>query len=564
MKIKKSKKDEIVLSISLTHDSGAAIFIRGKLIAAIAEERINRIKFTRKFPEESIKKVCELSGIGTNEISKVIVASTISPNWISLMIPDIHEVEGSNVFSPLLPCVLLEQVIARKTGLINIEGNLIKAEINKRLKGIFINATIEMNDHHYSHCYSAYSNAPFDNSLIVSIDAFGDGISSYAAIGNNGHIKIIQEMSGFQSPGIIYAQITQLLGFRPGRHEGKITGLAAYGDYWKCEGLFRELLDIKNNEFKIKFTTNKKHRIFREIMKYDKEDIAAGLQHVFEDIIVRYIRNLIQITGRHNVALAGGVFANVKLNQKIHEIGDLESIFIYPNMSDGGLSVGAGCAYFKKSPQKIESIYLGDNFDDEEIEMALKENKFKYAFEKEIEKSIAVLLAEGKVVARYNGRMEYGPRALGNRSILYKTTDVTVNDWLNKKLKRTEFMPFAPSTLSEYASEYYMGMKGAEIAAKYMTITFNCTERSSVDQPACVHVDNTARPQIVDKEDNPIYYKIISEYFKLTGIPSILNTSFNVHEEPIVHTPRDAIKSFLECGLDVLAIGNYIVKKDNM
>ena len=174
--------------------------------------------------------------------------------------------------------------------------------------------------------------------------------------------------------------------------------------------------------------------------------------------------------------------------------------------------------------------------------------------------TIAQLIAQGKVVARFDGRMEYGPRALGNRSILYQTTDVSVNDWLNKKLKRTEFMPFAPATLAEQANDYYHDIEGADYTAQFMTITFDCTDRMKRMCPGVVHIDGTARPQLVTSEGNPSFYAIISEYYKLTGIPSVINTSFNNHGEPIVCSPQDAIDSFKKGGLDYLAIGSFLVK----
>ena len=188
----------------------------------------------------------------------------------------------------------------------------------------------------------------------------------------------------------------------------------------------------------------------------------------------------------------------------------------------------------------------------------------KYTYFKNIESEIAKLLARGFVVARFNGRMEFGPRALGNRSILYQATDKTVNDWLNKKLRRTEFMPFAPATLAEYANKCYKNIKGAEYTAKFMTITFNCTNWMKKKCPGVVHIDGTARPQLLSREDNPSFYKIIDEYRKITGIPSIINTSFNIHEEPIVCSPKDAVRAFKIGHLDYLVIGNYLVKNENI
>jgi len=207
----------------------------------------------------------------------------------------------------------------------------------------------------------------------------------------------------------------------------------------------------------------------------------------------------------------------------------------------------------------LEDVYLGPDFTDHEIEKALEGAEMPAQYVGDVERNIAELLARGRVVARFEGRMEYGPRALGNRSILYQATDPTVNDWLNKRLRRTEFMPFAPVTLEEFADQCYLGLNGARQAARFMTITANCTDWMKQHCPAVVHVDGTARPQLLARKTNPRYYRILDEYRKLTGLPTLINTSFNLHEEPIVCSPSDALRSFSEGELDYLALGNYLV-----
>lgn len=238
-------------------------------------------------------------------------------------------------------------------------------------------------------------------------------------------------------------------------------------------------------------------------------------------------------------------------------------------MGDGGQAVGSAYALWaellldkgqKPKPVFHDSVYLGPGFSNDEIESALKAGKLKHRYVKNIEQEVAELVKKKKVVGRFNGRMEYGPRALGNRSILADPTDKTINDWLNKKLKRTEFMPFAPSMLREHAEEYFNSFATGEIAAKFMTVTFDCTKTCAKNAAAVTHIDNTARPQTVTKEQNPSYYKILKIYKELTGLPIFVNTSFNEHEQPIVCTPKDAIDSFRQGNIDVLAIGNYLVQ----
>ncbi|MCG7850593.1 MAG: hypothetical protein MIO93_15655, partial [ANME-2 cluster archaeon] len=355
------------------------------------------------------------------------------------------------------------------------------------------------------------------------------------------------------------------------KHEGKITGLAAHGKPIYLD-IFRKFIYCDNNgrlrnAGKV-FMWTALPKIRNALPKdYKREDVAASIQTLLEEEITKYCEYWIKKSGLKDVVLVGGVFANVKLNQEIHQLDCVDSIFIHPEMSDWGLNVGSAYALYNKYDNSendyskfiINDVYYGQGFIEQEIEAELKKSGLKYYYTKEIEKDIARLLAKEKVVARFNGRMEYGPRALGNRSILYQTTDVSVNDWLNKKLHRTEFMPFAPVTMEKIQNKCYKNMDGAEHAAKFMTITFDCTDYMKEKCPAVVHVDGTARPQIIKKDINPSYNRFLEEYYKITGLPALINTSFNMHEEPTVCTLSDAIRSFQNGNLNYLAIGNFIV-----
>ena len=271
----------------------------------------------------------------------------------------------------------------------------------------------------------------------------------------------------------------------------------------------------------------------------------------------------ITIKKKINLVLAGGVFANVKLNQKIAEFKDVKKIYVFPNMGDGGLCVGgAQLAYFEKTgkiPKKLQSMYLSNSFSERIIKKEIKKFKLNFVKPKNIEKEIAVLLAKKKVVAHFSRGMEFGPRALGNRSILCSAEDASINDTLNKRLHRTEFMPFAPILRKEDASKYLKISN--KVDYKFMTFTLNCKKLMLKHAPAAVHVDKTARPQIISKIDNPRLYKILSEYKKLTGVPILINTSFNMHEEPIVYSPSDAIRAFLLGNLDNLVLDQFLIFK---
>jgi carbamoyltransferase len=298
-----------------------------------------------------------------------------------------------------------------------------------------------------------------------------------------------------------------------------------------------------------------------------REDLAASIQRHSEDICTRYIAYWMARTGLRQIALAGGVVANVKINQRIHELPGLERIFIYPAMSDEGLGAGAALVEaaermggWRAGRRCFEHVYLGPEYGEGQMEAALRGAGITYTRSPDVEAEIARLLAAGYVVARMTGRMEYGPRALGNRSILYRPDDPSVNDWLNHRLARTEFMPFAPSTLAEHADYCFERVQGARNTARFMTITFDCTREMREQAPGVVHVDGTARPQLVAAADNPSYHRLIAEFMRLTGLPTVVNTSFNIHEEPIVCSPEDAVRAFLKGHLDLLALGPFLAK----
>ena len=269
-------------------------------------------------------------------------------------------------------------------------------------------------------------------------------------------------------------------------------------------------------------------------------------------------------TGLRDVVLAGGVGANVKLNQRIAELGGAGRVFVHPAMGDGGTGVGATLAVLlargEAASREWETCFLGRDYAEDELAAALRQAGLDAARPADWPAEVAALLAGGKVVARFGGAMEYGPRALGNRSVLCAATDPAVNDRLNERLGRTEFMPFAPATLAEHAAERYRLVDRLELTARFMTVTVPCTDLFRRESPAAVHVDGTARPQLVRREDNPGLHAILEAYRLRTGIPTLINTPFNMHEEPIVCTPEDAIRAFREGRLDALSMGPFLVR----
>jgi len=438
------------------------------------------------------------------------------------------------------------------------------------LHGLGITAPVQYFDHHLCHNAGAYFASGFDACYAVSIDAFGDCFSSRIYQCANGHMSLVRTLPAFHSPAHHYAHVTALLGFIPTRHEGKVTGLAAFGDPTQTGRIIGQRLRYSESS-RAPVVDGYYQRPELEYLRgalagFSKEDIAAGVQHVLEEVATRYIKDNVGDPRSTSIVLSGGVAANVRLNQKVRELG-FRNLYVFPHMGDGGLAAGACYAANANAAgaarnQPLTDVYLGSGYTDDEIERALRASGFTWHRSDALEREVAAYVADGKIVARFNGRMEYGPRALCNRSILYRCDDPEVNTWLNQRLKRTEFMPFAPVMLREDAPRFLKNYDpAASIAASYMTITYDVTDECQQRAPAIVHVDGTARPQIVDRDVNPSMFGILTEYKKLRGFSIMVNTSFNMHEEPIIRTPEEAVESVKQAELDVLAIGDYIATR---
>jgi carbamoyltransferase len=298
---------------------------------------------------------------------------------------------------------------------------------------------------------------------------------------------------------------------------------------------------------------------------HSREDIAAGAQLVLEEIVVEYISYYLQKSGEKNVCLAGGIFANVLLNMAIKDIKGIENLFVFPHMGDGGISSGGAayaCMHMGGMIKPLKDAYLGPQFSQDACRAAIDTAGLTPQVPTILEDEVARLLNEGLVIGLFQGRMEYGPRALGNRSIMVRATDPGVNESLNKRLARSEFMPFAPVTMIEYAGKCYEEWSdgGSGATTRYMTCCYSCTDFMIETSPAVVHIDGTARPQVISSDDNPIYWGILAAYHKITGIPTLVNTSFNEHEAPIVCRPEEAVDVLIKGGIDILVMPPYLVK----
>ncbi len=438
-------------------------------------------------------------------------------------------------------------------------------------------------DHHLCHAASAYYQSGLQKAIVLTLDGIGDTYSSRVYLGTNG--KLFPKKSYYfeELPtGLNYELVTGMLGMNPTRHAGKVTGLAAHGQFNSklAKKLNRFFDKVWNPHDKLDVGVflwsgeagYKRLQNFRRkaLGAFSREDIAWYIQNRTEVEIIRLVEDLqIRYPAYESIALAGGVFANVRLNQKIKELG-FNNLFVQPAMSDAGLCMGAALLSHveekgKLIPYPLENVFLGPEFSDQEIRTLLEKEAVTYDYisdEEDLCREVGRLISEEKIVAHFNGRMEFGPRALGNRSILYMPKDPTVNTWLNNRLNRTEFMPFAPACLYEDGDRYFLGLDGIRHTAEFMTITCDCTETAKEEIPAAIHIDGTARPQLVHKDHNPRFWRILQEYKKLTGFSACINTSFNMHEEPIVATPEDALRAWRESKLDILVLNRFVIQAE--
>ncbi|MEK6904607.1 MAG: carbamoyltransferase N-terminal domain-containing protein, partial [Nanoarchaeota archaeon] len=481
---------------SLIHDTGASLVEDGKITHAVNEERISRKKMHVGFPFQSLDYILKkaknnidyaaCSDISPSDLFRRIKAAIFDPSLVH-----------SNPYYTAKSMAMMTRWVYKTMRLYKHHQDV----ANRKLKELGVK-TVRL-EHHPNHAASAYFTSGMKKALVVTCDNHGDGLCGTVHIGENNQLKLIDALKWPHSPGFFYAIITKVLGFKVGRHEGKITGLAAYGDrnspvYNKIS----KLMWYENGTIKTRSMMGLRGYVKSLARKYSREDLSAVFQRILEETVSSYVKYWMDQTGIKNIALAGGVFANVKLNQKILEQGAKE-VFIHPHMGDGGTGAGAALhlamLHGNAKPYYLEDAYLGPSYSDEEIKGEIKKHNLNFEYLDDIESQIAELISKGKVVAYFDGSMEYGPRALGSRSILYHTTDPSVNDWLNKRLKRTEFMPFAPLTLERFAKKCYKHFDGGEHAAKFMTITFDCTDFMKRNSPATVHVDHTARPQTINK-----------------------------------------------------------------
>jgi carbamoyltransferase len=604
-----------VLGISpLDKDSTASFVEDGKVVFACGEERLSRIKLQDGFPERAIRMGLERTGWAPESIDQVAYAffdtegeSRLIEHSIkldaeryrandtqasldrlkamsesgyvcdrSIKIPGIELEEDEFVAKkPWVKAAVYRAILAssradwlahRKgmrewTDAAVAEHSRRNIELDAGLRAFGWQDKLKRYSHHNTHAANAFYASGMSEALIVTLDGYGSGNAGGIYQGGPDGIRNLIRFTFPNSLGQFYEHVTSALGFKPSRHEGKIVGLAAYGNKELLSPVLMERFHLEEGDIVMRAAGN--YLFARSLAeKYTKRDIAAAYQNVLEIVATRTVAWWIKKTGMRNVVASGGVHANVKLNQRLREIGGVDEIFVYPNMGDGGCGTGAAMMAFDPAMRwgPLGNVYYGPDYTNQEIADALARNGLPAEHVANLEEKVAELLAQDAIIARFNGRMEYGPRSLGNRSVLYPPKDPAVNQWLNQQLGRTEFMPFAPAALVSEAPKLFRNLKGCEKAAEFMTVTFDCTEEMKLKCPAAVHIDGTARPQLVSEKSNPSFHRILTRYHEMTGIPALINTSFNMHEEPIVCSPEDAIRAFLLGNIDYLAIGDLLVR----
>jgi carbamoyltransferase len=554
------------------HNASAALLRGGEIIGAVEEERLNRQKHSGKFPELSVHYLMKFAGIESSDLTGIGYYwepwrefRSASAHMLRYLPESRHLVGGASFTS---------EYRARLPAMLRVRSRL------EQVIGPVKRSRFSYIPHHRCHAASAFFPSGFERAAVLSIDMLGEWTSTMFAVGEGLTIKPLDEIAFPHSLGMVYAAFTQYLGFEPINDEWKVMGLAPYGKP-RFMKLFEELIELLprgrfrvNTDLVAYHVRGRKQMLRPSVTSVvgpsrcpDAElqdrhaDIAASLQRRIADAMLHCVHWLHESTGATDLCLAGGVALNCAANGEILERTRFRRVFVQPAAHDAGTSLGAALhlAHGHGAPRVMfPSVYLGPSYSDGEIVQALNGASLAVRRPDDLEEEVAALLAAGLIVGWFQGSIEYGPRALGNRSILADPRDAGMKDKINSAVKfRESFRPFAASVLAEHQGEWFTRSD----VSPYMTINFRVRKERSKQVPAVVHEDGTCRLQTVVAAQNPRYWRLIDRFRRRTSVPMLLNTSFNVKGEPIVCTPEDAVKTFLACGLDALVAGNFLAQK---
>lgn len=590
----------LVLGISgYYHDSAVALIRDGQILFAAQEERFTRLKHDASFPKKALTALLTYCNITLQDIDFIAFYDKPFLKFERILETAVAVApRGFSVFQKMMPIWVNEKLFLKHT----LIGELREFDPN------FSKDKIRFCEHHYSHAASAYFPSPFDDAVIVTIDGVGEWATLSVATGKGGEIEIKKEILFPDSLGLLYSAVTYYLGFKVNSGEYKVMGLAPYGDPIYKDKFFDKVIDVKpDGSFRLNqryfnylsgltMTNQNFEKLFGQPRRSSEEqvltqfhmDIASSMQAVVEDVVEKVVDNAFEENNSRNLCLAGGVALNCVANGKLLEKSKFSNIWIQPAAGDAGCSVGAAFAvYFDETKSQkalngqdlMQGALLGPSFSNAEIEEVLGSVGCVYSClptEKLVSRT-AKLISQGNAIGWFQGRMEFGPRALGSRSILADPRSATMQKTLNQKIKfRESFRPFAPAVAREDVQQWF----DADVDSPYMLYVLKIAKEKRKNEghmtsagfkklevirseiPAVIHVDMTARVQTVHKEHNLRFHALISEFRQITGCGLLVNTSFNVRGEPIVCTPLDAIKCFMGTDLDVLVIGDFLLMKD--
>ena len=550
------------LTAPMSWNSAAALIVDGKLIAAVEEERFNGLKHSpRIIPLKSIEYCLKQAKINPQDID-VIAFGYRHPleYYLRSLFENFKNGNFSRGIREFGAFAEYYVGLIRLFDWFSVKGFRLKGK--NKIKTFFI-------PHHLAHAASAFYCSGFKEANIITLDGQGEEDSGSVWIGNCHGLKKIKSISSNQSLGWVYESITSLIGFKSHSHEGKTMGLAAWG---KKKLNYSKYWQITSDGYRL--LPKWKTRLFAKFGPQRSPDQPIGDLH---RNLANMVQSFTQKAGQslakwaysqnpsRNLCLAGGVALNCDMNSQIKKLPFVQKIFIQPASSDAGTAIGAAMEISnrlgEKTNFKMTHAYWGPEFSDREIEAVLKGAKVNYQKVDRIDLEVAKLLADGQIVSWFQGRMEIGPRALGNRSILGHPGLKGMKDKINNQVKHREsWRPFAPSVLDDYGSVYFNDYS----SHPFMILGFDTNKKGQHDLSQAIHIDNTARVQSVVKKDNPLYYSMISEFARITGISAVINTSFNDAEQPLVCTPKEALKTFFGTGIDCLAIGSFLVKKSEI
>lgn len=571
-----------VFGVHNGHNSSAAVVQDGQLAFALQEERLTRIKNQGGLPKLTLQRIgSEYPGDGAKAEGLPVVfggRNLTACDWQRDAILKSYGQRSSGAVGSL-------KRLARRSAFISDSINLMKfRNLGNELKAVLPHEHPDAMgfDHHLCHAAAAYFGwGKMDEKvLVLTCDGAGDCACASVNIGENGLLKTVARTEESHSVGAFFGKITYLLGMAPMEHEYKVMGLAPYAENArearKLAEEFGQLFEFdpqnplmwrrRNGSPAMQFAAD---YLADRIQRKRFDHVAAGAQLFIEQFLAQWVENCVQLTGIPRVALSGGVFMNVKANKRILELPEVEELFVFPSCGDETNAIGAAWLGYreihKQIPQRLQHLYLGTECTEEEVEQAIEKYEFTSTVFREktpdIERHVAELLADNKIVARFKGRCEFGARALGNRSILANAADAQAVRTINSMIKCRDFwMPFAPSVLAERSEDYFR--KPKPMPAPHMIMTFDTREEKRAAIPAAIHPqDFTGRPQEVSEATNPAYYSLIKHFEGLTGEGVILNTSFNLHGEPVVCTADDALRVFDVSGLEYFALENVLLRK---